>query len=74
MSVTTTTFHKGDLLVIHPQDHDDPEANAMAGQPCRFVRYGPTGLVVVQFENGLRPVYFRPQDLQPAQLKLEARS
>lgn len=63
----SAVFHKGDLLVIRPQDDDDPDANARTGQACRFLRYGPTGLAVVEMEGARRPLYFRPQDLMMAQ-------
>lgn len=63
----SAAFHRGDLLVIQPADGDDPEANSRQGQPCRFLRFGPTGLAQVEIEGGAKPMYFRAQDLVPVQ-------
>ena len=64
------TFHKGDLLVIEPSDGDDPEAINRKGQTCRFLKYGVSGYAAVEFPGSRRIIYFRPQDLQPAQKEL----
>lgn len=59
-------FHKDDILVIDPVDTDDPIAQSRMGEPCRFLRYGATGLAVVEMEDR-KVLYFRPQDLTAKQ-------
>lgn len=64
-------FHTNDVLVIRPADDDDPEALARKGQCCRFMRYGVTGLAVVEIEGRTKPMYFRAKDLMPYQDPLD---
>lgn len=60
-------FTAGDILMVQPQDTDDPEALAHAGQRCRFLRSVPAAiggrLAVVQFSTQGRGFYLRPGDL-----------
>jgi len=57
-------FQTGELLIVQPGDEDDPEANALKGATCTFVRYVPhTGHCVMQVEGRRRPLYLRPTDL-----------
>ena len=72
-------FHSGDILVITPQDPDDCEALAHAGERCQFSRYVdvPSGsrYAVVRFSTQGKSFHFRAGDLARAQapVELEAR-
>jgi len=65
---TLSRFQYGDVLIVQPSGgDDDPEAKAMAGQRCTFIKYVPfTGHCVVQFDGKAKRMYFRPQDLARA--------
>ena len=65
-----TAFAPGETLIMKPQDADDPEALAHAGECCRFLRYahGAVGsvYVFVQFAREGRPFCFRQADVRRA--------
>jgi hypothetical protein len=74
----TPTFKANDILVVSPEDHDDSEALAHAGQRCQFVRYADAAVgaryAVVKFSTKGRHVYLRPSDLAPAPVSIEVAS
>lgn len=59
-------FKPGDMLIVKPEDADDPEANRRAGQRCRYASSfsGPIHeYCYVQFSTQGRLVAIRQQDL-----------
>ena len=72
-------FTIGSILIVRPEDSDDPEANAMEGRRCRLLRYQDTSaggeIAFVQFSTQGRAIAFRPDDLELAvETELEATS
>lgn len=63
------TFRKGDTLVVSPQDDNDPQSIARAGESCTFQKYyhSPHGTtyVCVTFAQQRVPWVFRQTDVKP---------
>ncbi len=68
-------FKSGDILVVQPQDPDDCEALAHAGERCQLVRYvdvySGSRYAIVRFTTQGRGFYFRSGDLVFAPQALE---
>lgn len=57
-------YTSGEILIVEPQDADDPMANEYKGRRCQLIRYAGTDYAFVKFSRKGRRCCFRVGDLR----------